>query len=147
MFYCCRTSLFILFRIETDETVEGLLTDGTEVGLLVGAHTTVGLTAPDALGLIAATFDERSASLVDEVLPLLTEIVHGGEIGLPRFGIGEIHRVVLAIGVLVAKTAEGMTKLVNDHRLELIASGIAEIIGIIDASTAVIGGIGQRVVR
>lgn len=47
-----------LFCIEQDEPAEGLLANGAEVGMLVGAHATVFLRTPDAFAEVAAALDE-----------------------------------------------------------------------------------------
>ena len=82
------------------------MADGTEVGVLVGAHTTIFLSAPYAMGEIAATLYQRGASFVDEFLPFGRMRGVGGEVGFPGFGIGKIHGVVVTVGIFVAKAAK-----------------------------------------
>ena len=141
----CRTetSFGLFFGIELDEAGEGFLADGTEVGVLVGAHTTIFLSAPYAMGEIAATLYQRGASFVDEFLPFGRMRGVGGEVGFPGFGIGKIHGVVVTVGIFVAKAAKGVTEFMNHHRKELLATRVTEVVGIVDASAAIVGCIRQ----
>ena len=129
--------------IEVDEPPQSLLADGTEVGLLVGTHAAVLLTSPDAFRQIAAAFDEAGTPLVDEVLPLAAEVVLRGEVRFPWLGVGEVHGGVVAIGILVAQTTEGMAELMDDDRLELLSAGVAQVVGVVDAPAAIVRGVGQ----
>lgn len=56
--------------IEVNQSFECLLADETELRLLVGTHATVLKAAPDSFREIAASLDETSLFLLDQILPL-----------------------------------------------------------------------------
>ena len=74
------------------------MADGTEVGIVVGAHAAVLLGAPDTLREVATTLDEGGLTSVYQRLPLGRVGGRGGEVGLPRLYIAEIHGVIVAVG-------------------------------------------------
>ena len=106
----------ISFRIEVNKSDESLLADYTELWLLVGAHTAVLATTPDTFLQIAATLDESGLSFLDEMLPLDVSRRLSGQVGFPGFCVGEIDRIVIAIGILIAQSTEGMAEFVYHHR-------------------------------
>ena len=53
-----------------------------------------------------------------------------------------IHRHLFEfIGILVAQSGEGMSELVYDHGLESPVMGHGEVVGVVDASSAVLVGV------
>jgi hypothetical protein len=114
-----------------------LLANHTEFGFLVGAHTAVLVSTPNTLAKVSAALDETGFSFANQILPFAGEIVLCGEIRLPRLGICKVHRIVIAIGILVAKSSEGVSELVNYHGTEIRSVGIGEVIGIIDSTATI----------
>ena len=70
----------ISFRIEVNKPDESLLADYAKLRLLVGAHTTILTTSPDAFLLIAATLEESGLSFLDQMLPLDGRRRLGGQV-------------------------------------------------------------------
>ena len=68
----------------------------------------------------------------------------GGDVLLPGLSVGEIHRVVVAVGVFVGKSAEAVAELVDNHWAELLVLGGGECVAVIDAAAAVFRGIYQH---
>ena len=107
-----------LFHIEINEILQGLLAYRTELLVLVCAHSAVGKSAPNALALVTASFYKSSLAFVDEVLPLLAKVCLGGDVWLPRFSVGEIHRVSVGIFVFVSKSSKTVSKFMYHYRTE-----------------------------
>ena len=113
------------------------MTDGTEVIHLVHSHAACLATAPYTVDEVSAAFHQSCLPLLDEVAPFLTEVMLGGDVLLPGFGVGEIHRVVVAVGIFVGKTTETVSELMHDNRAEPLVFGGSESVAVVDASTAV----------
>ena len=56
---------------------------------------------------------------------------------LPGFGVGEIHRVVVAVGIFVGKTTETMSELMHNDGAERLILCRSECIAVVYASTTV----------
>ena len=121
-----------------------MLANHTEFGFLVGAHTAVLVSTPNTLAKVSAALDETGFSFAYQVLPLPGEIVLCSKVGLPGLGVGKVHRVVVAIRVLVAQTSEGMAEFVNYHRTEVRPVGIGEVIGIIYSTATIVVCVNQN---
>ena len=61
----------------------------------------------------------------------------GGDVLLPGFGVGEIHRVVVAVGIFVGKTTETMSELMHNDGAERLVLGWGEGVAVVYASTTV----------
>ena len=66
------------------------------------------------------------------------------EVRLPRLCVGEVHRIIVAIGILVGQATERMPELMHHHWTELRPMGISEVIGVVDASPTVVVGIHEN---
>ena len=119
--------------VEVDQTDEGLLADKAELRFLVSTHSTVLKSTPDTFREAAASLDETGLSFTDEIFPFAVEIAFCREVRFPGFCVGKVHRIVVAIGVLIAQTTEGMAEFMHDDRTELRTTGIGEVIGVEDA--------------
>ena len=126
------------FGVEVNKLYEGLLADHAEFWFLIGAHPTVLATTPDTLLQITATFDEAGLSFFDQMLPLDESCCFGGQVGFPRFCVVKIHRIVIAIGVLITQSTERMAEFVHHDRQEVLTTRITEIIGIVYAASAIV---------
>lgn len=131
----------ILLRIEIDEPDESLLAHQAEFRFFVGAHTTIVETAPYAFGKAATTFHETCPTLFHELFPLAIKIMLRREVRLPRLCVGEVHRIIVAIGILIGQATERMPKLMHHHWTKLRPMGISEVIGVVDAAPTVVVGI------
>ena len=139
--YSQQSYFLILLRIEIDEPDESLLAHQAEFRFFVGAHTTIVETAPYAFGKAATTFHETCPTLFHELFPLAIKIMLRREVRLPRLCVGEVHRIIVAIGILIGQTTERMPELMHHHWTKLRPMGISEVIGVVDAAPTIVVGI------
>ena len=125
------------FNIKKYQPFERLLAYGTEVVNLIYTHAACVATAPYSIDEVSAAFDEACLALLDEIAPFLAEVMLGGDVLLPWFGVREIHWVVIAVGIFVGKTTETVSELMHDNRAERLVFGGSESVAVVDASTAV----------
>ena len=53
-----------------------------------------------------------------------------GKIGFPGLCVGKVHGVGVAVGILIAQSAEGVAELVYHNGFEMFAACIAEVVAV-----------------
>ena len=131
-----------LFRIESDQPFDSLLTYRTKLRMLVGAHPAIRIGAIDAFQRIAGTFME-SGTL--HAFPLTVKIFQRSDVGFPRLNVSRIHRnLLLLVGIFVCKASKGMSELMNHHGLEQRMVSHAKVVAVEYASAAIVVRIDQN---
>lgn len=131
-----------LFRIESDQPFDSLLTYRTKLRMLVGAHPAIRIGAIDAFQRIAGTFME-SGTL--HAFPLTVKIFQCCDVGFPRLNVSRIHRnLLLFVGIFVSKASKGMSELMNHHGLERRMVSHAQVVAVEYASAAIVVRIDQN---
>ena len=78
------------------------MADGTELGLFVGAHAAILASAPDTLFQITTSLDKAGLAFLNEIVPFDGDGGLRGEVGFPGLCVGEVHGLVVAVGIFVA---------------------------------------------
>ena len=109
--------------------------------MFVRPHPAILIGPINAFQGIAGTLEETCSF---EILPLAVKIFQRCNVGLPGFYVSRIHgNLLLLVGVFISKACEGMSELMNDHRLERRVVGHTQIVTIEDSSAAIVVRIDQ----